>query len=84
MMIMSSTYKMRNVTLLPGNEYRQKDINEAKVDKNRALYWKEHKITSPTVPSYFIRPARHHLYRLIAVDGWMRRNTDIKDGALVK
>ncbi|GKE70903.1 hypothetical protein Tco_1528975, partial [Tanacetum coccineum] len=44
-----------------GNGYQERDKNEDKIGQNQARDWKEREITSPTVPSDFIGPARNPL-----------------------
>ncbi|GJX05435.1 hypothetical protein Tco_0191351 [Tanacetum coccineum] len=44
-----------------GNGYQERDKNEDKIGQNQARDWKEREITSPTVLSDFIGPARNPL-----------------------
>ncbi|GKE34086.1 hypothetical protein Tco_1453408, partial [Tanacetum coccineum] len=43
--------------LQQGNGYQERDKNKEKIRQNQAQDWKEHEITSPTVPSDFNGPA---------------------------
>ncbi|GKA88480.1 reverse transcriptase domain-containing protein [Tanacetum coccineum] len=47
-----------------GTGNREKDKNKDKIGQNRARDWKERKISSPTVPTDFIGPARDPLNEL--------------------